>query len=200
MYSPFKLCEFDKNYHYIESNINLADRLNNFFKFPGTRYMWKLNTTRQTVTKELKNTEMIGLRRPLAPNEPRNTAEWNDVTNIIDTELLKNVPIFRDTYRWLETTLGRECSKIEFGRIFFSKHFANSDIDIHTDEGAYFNYYDRFHFVISQEDNKNIFHIRDEDVLLQTGKLYWVNNHVPHWLKNNSDQDRINLIVDARLI
>ena len=54
-------------------------------------------------------------------------------------------------------------------------------------------------FVIEQTDHMNIFHIRDESVELLTGKLYWVNNHVPHWLENLSDTDRINLIVDARL-
>jgi len=36
-------------------------------------------------------------------------------------------------------------------------------------------------------------------VRLERGSFYWVNNHVPHWLANNSTVDRINLIADARL-
>jgi hypothetical protein len=201
MFSPYKLTSIESNSHYISSNHDLANRIAEFFTKPEIQFLWAINTTRQRVTKALQNTCMVALREPVANAAlVKTTQDWNQVTTIRDTNILNSFPIFKEMRSWLEQALLETgASKVEFGRIFFSKHYANSGIDLHTDSGAYFDYYDRFHFVIDQEDTKNIFHIRDEDVLLEQGKLYWVNNHVPHWLKNDSSKDRINLIFDARL-
>ena len=75
---------------------------------------------------------------------------------------------------------------------------ANSNVDIHTDSGKYFSHYDRFHYTVTAAE-ANIFSIRDENCILEMDSLYWVNNHVPHWLENQSNEDRINFIIDARL-
>lgn len=200
MFSPKKFCEPEKNYYEIAKNYDLAQDIKAFFKKPENQYLWSIVTSRQKITQALRNTEFIPLRLPLNISyTPQTTQEWNQVTNIIDTKLIE-IPMFKRTLIWLEEIFKNiGINKVEFGRIFFSKHLANSVIDEHTDQGQYFDYYDRFHFVIDQEDGKNLFHIRDEDVFLETGKLYWINNHVPHWLKNSSDKDRINLIFDSRL-
>ena len=202
MFSPYKLTSIESNSHYIASNPELANKISEFFTKPEVQFLWAINTTRQRVTKALQNTCMVALREPVAnASLVKTTQEWNQVTTIRDTNILNSFPVFKELRSWLEQALkDAGADKVEFGRIFFSKHYANSNIDLHTDSGAYFDYYDRFHFVIDQEDTKNIFHIRDEDVLLEQGKLYWVNNHVPHWLRNDSTKDRINLIFDARLL
>jgi hypothetical protein len=145
---------------------------------------------------------MVSLRQLVPPpiQIPTNTAEWNEVLTITNTKIYEGYPIFHKLVEWLGKSL-REAGaeNVEFGRIFFSKHAAGTKIDLHTDEGTYFSYYDRFHFVIDQADGENIFFIRDDPIKLEIGKLYWVNNHVPHWLENQSSKDRINLIFDARL-
>jgi mannose-6-phosphate isomerase-like protein (cupin superfamily) len=200
MLSPYKLCEFEQNYFEISSNADLARELELFFKDPANNYLWGINTARQRITHALRHTESIALRMPTVNKALKTTTEWNQVTEIINTALL-DIPIFKKTKDWLDQALAEAgAGTTEFGRIFFSKHHANTNIDTHTDEGKYFSYYDRFHFVIDQSDGENIFHIRDEDVLLEKGKLYWVNNHVPHWLANKSNIDRTNLIFDARLL
>jgi hypothetical protein len=201
MFSPFKLTSIESNSHLVSSNVDLANKIGEFFKNPSIEFLWGINTTRQRVTKALQHTCMIALREPVANSQVvKTTQDWNQVTTIRDTPLLSAFPIFQELRKWIELALlDTGASTVEFGRIFFSKHYANSNIDIHTDSGAYFDYYDRFHFVIEQVDYKNIFHIREENVLLEQGKLYWVNNHVPHWLRNDSEKDRINLIFDARL-
>jgi len=202
MYSPYKLCDFEKNYFHVSTNKLLAQELKEFFNYKNTDYLWKLITNRQKMAHALRNTEMIALRILTGDfTQIKSTNEFNQVMSVGETEVLKSVPLFQKTIKWMETSLiNAGANRIEWGRIFFSKHFANSDIDTHTDDGAYFDYYDRFHFVIDQTDNENVFHIRDEDIRLLQGNLYWVNNHVPHWLKNSSNNDRINLIADARLL
>jgi len=201
MFSPYKLTPIESNSFLISENPELANKISDFFKNPSVQFLWGINTTRQRVTKALQHTCMVALREPVANAQlTKTTQEWNQVTTIRDTTILGAFPIFQELKSWLEKELlATGATNVEFGRIFFSKHYANSNIDLHTDSGAYFDYYDRFHFVIEQVDHKNVFHIREEDVLLEQGKLYWVNNHVPHWLRNDSDKDRINLIFDARL-
>lgn len=202
MYSPYKLADFSANSFEIATNTDLAIRLKTFFEDPSTDYMWKLNTSRQKMAKALQHTEMIALRMPVPPNpnELKTTNQWNQVLNIKDSDRFKEVAIFKELRSWLEEALKSSgASSVEFGRIFFSKHKAKTDVGLHTDEGEYFSYFDRFHFVIDQTDNENIFFIRDEPIKLLVGKLYWVNNHVPHYLENLSNKDRINLIFDARL-
>lgn len=202
MYSPKKLCSFENNYFQISSNKDLAERIAQYFSDPKTDFLWKLITNRQKMAYALRNTEMVVLRRLVGDfSNIKSTNQFNQEMAVDDTEILKRNPLFQEAVKWLEESLiSAGATKVEWGRIFFSKHFANSDIDIHTDEGKYFDYYDRFHFVIDQTDNENIFHIRDEDVKLLQGHFYWVNNHVPHWLKNQSNKDRINLIIDARIL
>jgi len=202
MFSPYKLTSFENNSFEIATNLDLADRIEKFFLNPQVDFLWNINTSRQRMAEALKHTKMVALRQPIPPatSNLTSTNEWNQVTTITNSKVLTSYPLFQELVEWLRTSLlNSGASTVEFGRIFFSNHAANSEIGLHTDEGAYFDYYDRFHFVIDQVDDENVFHIREEDVLLQKGKLYWVNNHVPHWLKNSSSKDRINLIVDARL-
>ena len=201
MHSPFKLCKFEKNYHRIGSNLVLAEQIKLFCANPANDYLWKLHQHRQQVTYALRNTEMVSLRHLIIQDrsQMKNTNDYNQQMTVADTAVLTQVPMFQTLIKWLEDSFKNAgASGVEWGRIFFSKHAANSDIGKHVDEGRYFDFYDRFHFVI-QSEGTNIFHIRDEDIELQTGHLYWVNNHVPHWLVNNSDTPRINLIADARL-
>lgn len=198
MISPYKFAEITENYKYIGSNLTLATQLNDFFQSPDNKKLWDINTTRQDTTSALKNTKMIGLRVNVdQTNQAKTTLEWNDKTTLANDPIIYFTPIFRDVQRWINFLFHNKCS-VEFGRIFFSKLTANTTIDLHTDTGKYFDYYDRFHFVING-NNKNIFYIQDEPIVLETGNVYWVNNHVPHRLENNSNEDRINLIFDARL-
>jgi hypothetical protein len=199
MYSPFKFCDFCENSFLIAEDKELSVLLSNFFKQKENEYLWTLNVHRQTTTYSLRNTESIMLRKLSLNKMLKNTSEYNQVLEVEDSEIISKIPIFTGLREKFENIFkSKGVKKIEWGRIFFSKLLAESDIDTHIDEGKYFSYFDRFHFVISSPKNC-VFHIREEDVFLKQGSLYWVNNHVPHWLKNYGKTDRINLIFDARL-
>jgi hypothetical protein len=199
MFSPFKFCEITEDSFLIGTDVNLAEELLEFFMQDKNKDLWLINTHRQTTTYALRNTQSIMLRKLKLSQKLGNTLEYNQVMEVEDSVLVERYPIFLHTIQRIEKIfLDAGVSQIEWGRIFFSKFLANSEIDEHTDEGEYFSYYDRFHFVIDTPDNC-VFHIRNQDKYFQQGELCWVNNHVPHWLKNYGNSDRINLIVDARL-
>jgi Aspartyl/Asparaginyl beta-hydroxylase len=187
----------------LAENRDLAEKLRDFFAHRDNHRLWNIDTGRQRRTKELRYTQHIPLRSNINIDKAilLSTNQWNQVTDIVDGNLLK-IPIFQTTYNWLLKTLGSlECDKqIVLGRVFFSKHLSNSMIDNHIDAGDYFDkYWFRLHFVV-ESNAQNIFHIDGENIILEKNKLYWINNHVPHWLCNGSSQDRINLIADIMLV
>ena len=183
----------------ISSNPSLGEKLREFFKDTNNDYLWKLSTHRQTITHALRHTESIPLRYLKDLPKGVSTLEANQHMNVTDSQLME-IPLFKDTVEWIkEALLTTGSQEIQFGRIFASKLEKNSVIDLHTDEGIYFSYYDRFHFTLTAAD-ENFFIIQNESCVLEENSLYWVNNHVPHWLENKSNTDRINFIIDARLI
>ena len=197
--SPFKLFEEDLNSFIVATNTNLGKELREYFKNSENDYLWKISTNRQTTTKALRFTESINLRYLKNLPAGLNTLQANQYM-CVEQSTTADLPIFKKTIEWVELALkSKGVKNVEFGRIFISKLHANAKIDLHTDQGKYFSYYDRFHYTIT-EAKDNIFSIREEDCLLNTDSLYWVNNHVPHWLENRSNNDRINIIIDARLI
>ena len=198
MTSPHKLFESQLNCYRIGSNIELGATLREFFDNTKNDYLWKLSNHRQTVTHALRNTETIHLK--YLQNFPKNfdTLQLNQLMEI-NQSILIEITVFKKAVNWIEEVLKNTgAGNVEFGRIFISKLFPNSKIDLHIDEGKYFSYYDRFHFTITAAVD-NIFSIQDENYTLEQDTLYWVNNHVPHWLENKSKFSRINFIVDARL-
>lgn len=199
MVSPFKLFQGEKNYFSLGFDHSSAESLRNFFSNKDNDYLWKINVHRQTTTYALRNTESIMLRKLELNKKLSSTTEYNQIMDVGDSDLFNKFDIFSSLISNLDSMfLSKGVGKIEYGRIFFSKFFANSNIDEHTDEGKYFSYYDRFHFVIDSPEYC-VFQIREEPVYLKTGEFAWVNNHVPHWLQNKGASDRINLILDARL-
>jgi Aspartyl/Asparaginyl beta-hydroxylase len=197
MFSPYQLAPTTANSFEIASNKDLASRLARMFRHPAAGGLWNIYTKRQEMAPSLKHTRMVAISKL---DEIKNsTIESNQVLETSYTEFAMNTPVIQDTLLWIKNSLlATGASRVEFGRVFFSKHLVGTEIDLHVDDGKYFDYYDRFHFVVDSTPG-NVFYIRDEPIELDLGKLYWVNNHVPHWLKNDSTTDRINLIFDARL-
>jgi len=199
MVSPFKLFEGDLNSFKLSSNPELGNKLRDFLNDPSNDYIWSITTHRQQITRALRHTENFPLRS--LKDLPKGVTTWESNQHMeVANSPLYEIPVLKMTADWFEQVLlATGASKVEFGRIFASKLAANASIDLHTDEGRYFSYYDRFHFTVTAAA-ENRFVIRDETCVLEQDTFYWVNNHVPHWLTNDSQVSRINFIIDARLI
>lgn len=198
MVSPFSLFTNSFNCYKIATNIELGNELRSFFKNPENEPLWKISTHRQTVTHALRYTEAIHLRYLKDLPKHFNTIQANQVMEVT-TSPTANLPIFQKAMTWFADSLHKTgANNVEFGRIFISRLAPHTKIDIHTDEGRYFSYYDRFHFTVTAAD-KNYFIIDNENCILDQDSLFWVDNHIPHWLENKSDEGRINFIIDARL-
>jgi hypothetical protein len=197
MVSPFKLFEDNQNCFKIAQNPELGQELREFFSDPTNDYLWQISTHRQTITHALRYTESVHLRYLKDLPKQITTIEANQHMKVASAPMA-SIPVLDKTIKWFETALAATGAQIEIGRIFASRLAGHSTIDIHTDEGRYFSYYDRFHFTVTAAED-NLFIINNQNCILEQDSLYWVNNHIPHWLENKSDQGRINFIIDARL-
>ena len=196
--SPFKIAAEDLNYLNLGHNLELGNSVRDFFNDPANDYLWLISTVRQTVTHALRHTESINLRYLDGGEKYKTTTEANQHMEVA-TSSASLIPVFKYAVEWFTEILkSTGADNVEFGRVFISKLAPRAKIDLHTDEGRYFSHYDRFHFTVTAAD-ENVFCIRGEQCILQPDTLYWVNNHVPHWLENKSDIARINFIIDARL-
>ena len=65
----------------------------------------------------------------------------------------------------------------------------------HVDAGLYYELRHRYHLVLQSVAGSRL-RSGDEEVRMQEGELWWFENRQPHEAFNDSDEDRIHLIVD----
>jgi len=67
----------------------------------------------------------------------------------------------------------------------------------HTDPGWHARYYEKFAVQIEAAPEQ-AFHFDDGALVTAPGDLYWFDNSHTHWVTNDSDRDRVTLIVCIR--
>jgi hypothetical protein len=82
------------------------------------------------------------------------------------------------------------------GRAVMTNLKPNGTIYPHTDDGLYWLLRDRYHLVLKSAAG-SLFKAGGEEVRMQEGELWWFDPTVPHEAFNDSDEDRIHIIVDV---
>jgi len=83
------------------------------------------------------------------------------------------------------------------GAVLITKIASGGGIAKHIDSGWHANYYDKYYIPIQNEEGST-FNFDDGVISPKLGEVYWFNNSVTHWVENNSNEDRIALIVCIR--
>lgn len=81
------------------------------------------------------------------------------------------------------------------GMVLLIKLKAKENISIHFDSGDYLMLSRRNHIPIVTSDNV-FFGVGDEKISMQSGECWEINNSRPHFVENNSDIDRVHLLID----
>lgn len=123
-------------------------------------------------------------------------AAFNDL-EAVDFPAFSELPEARELVAEVVKLVGAT----KLGRVLITSLKPNGVIHPHADEGAVADHYERFHVVLKSESG-NFFHsqvskFETEHVFMKEGEVWWFNHKRPHWLKNNSECERIHLIVDA---
>jgi hypothetical protein len=83
------------------------------------------------------------------------------------------------------------------GGILITKLNPGGKIKPHTDKGWHAQYYDKF-FVPIQIKKEASFGFKDGDIHAVEGEAWWFDNSNVHWVNNDTDIDRIAMIVCIR--
>jgi uncharacterized RmlC-like cupin family protein len=83
------------------------------------------------------------------------------------------------------------------GAVLITKIPAGKQVHPHIDGGWHAHHYDK-HAIQIRGNDKQRFVVQNEELVTQTGDEFWFNNSVPHWVINDSEFDRITLIVCIR--
>jgi hypothetical protein len=87
----------------------------------------------------------------------------------------------------------RACGKA--ARVLLIKLEANKNVTEHTDSGDYLNTVRRFHIPIITNDQV-FYTVNGEKINMKEGDCWEINNRKPHSVDNDSNEDRVHLLVD----
>lgn len=83
------------------------------------------------------------------------------------------------------------------GAVLITKTPPGGSIAKHIDSSWHADYYDKYYIPIQNAPGAT-FNFEDGTIYPQLGEAWWFDNSVPHWVENNSNEDRIAMIVCIR--
>lgn len=83
------------------------------------------------------------------------------------------------------------------GRVIINRIKPGGVIFPHVDTKSHTDYYTRYHVVIKSQPGV-VFRAGDEKVYMAPGELWWFDNTEEHEVLNNSQDDRIHMVIDVR--
>lgn len=103
------------------------------------------------------------------------------------------LPEFRPVVMSVFGAVGGE----RLGRVMVNKLAPGGRIYPHADTPEHCGYYSRFHVVLQSSPGVR-FRCADEEVYMGVGEVWWFRNSLEHEVVNESDFDRIHIVMDAR--
>lgn len=134
-------------------------------------------------------------RAPVGKPKPKTVAEWSVITECIDVpgNISKYAELLPVANWMMEQVQG-----IAMGRIMLINLAPRGVVKLHVDPLDYFAMYSRFH--VPFKTNPGVVFNGGPDTAnehMAQQHLCQLNNRLPHSLQNNSDQNRIHLLVDV---
>lgn len=172
-----------RNFHRLAQNVNVAPLLATLFRHPE---LWDQDRLRTTT-----------------PNSPH--GEASDVIlrfgkpSLDDTGPFDNRPSMA-LLGALNTVLGvmQLVGGSELGRVIITRLPPGARILPHADEGKYARRMTR-HQIMLQSLPGNVFRCGEESISTLSTELWWFNTELEHEVINNSQDDRLALIIDCRI-
>lgn len=86
---------------------------------------------------------------------------------------------------------------VTLGAVLITKIPPGKQVYPHVDHGWHARHFEKFAVQV-KGNSRQAFHFQDEELITGDGDLFWFDNAYPHWVTNDSDEDRITLIVCIR--
>jgi len=153
---------------------------------------WFIDTTRQESIDKQRETHAIALRAH-ADNAQQDSRVRRAKPLAYTGRRSPMCAKFPTVDAYTESLVSEKRGKV--GRVVLTKLRPGGKIYPHTDDGLYWLLRDRYHLVIKSKAGSH-FRAGGEEVRMQAGELWWFDPTVEHEAFNDSDEDRIHLIID----
>ncbi len=188
-----------RNFLKLAQNAAVLPLLLALHRFEKSHGIWKQDTyLRDYPQGPFGDTESVILRFP--PRSVHETEEALkkheanfDQHENVDQPAFKLLPEARPLVFGLMAAVQGE----RLGRVIINKLKPGGRIFAHRDTYAHAEYWDRHHIVL-QASPGVVFRAAKESVYMATGEVWWFDNSEEHEVINNSDDDRIHMVVDIR--
>jgi len=173
----------EEDFNFKKHNVYDIEKIREYISdFSG---QWLIDTSRQDNYDVHKDTVSYFVYRAnllWKSGQVFNTKQESDDQKLIDLlePIIKNLEEIHDGVR---------------GMVLLIKLKAKQDISIHFDSGDYLMLAKRNHIPIVTSDNV-FFGVGDEKITMQAGECWEINNSRPHLVENNSNIDRVHLLID----
>lgn len=188
-----------KNFLQIASNAAVLPLMLAIHRHEKSSKIWKEDTyLRDYPQGPFGDTESVILRFPDRSVHETEEALKNHLANF-DQHENYDQPVFKSLpeARVLVFNLMAAVQGERLGRVMINKLNPGGRIFPHADTPVHAEYWDRFHIVLQSAPGSN-FRAGEEWVHMRTGDIWWFDNRVEHEVLNNSDTERIHMIVDIR--
>lgn len=89
---------------------------------------------------------------------------------------------------------------VELGMVLITRIPAHSEVAPHADSGWHATHYNDKYGVQLQGNSEQSFNFEGHSLSTQPGEVFWFDNSREHWVLNDSDEDRMTMIVCTREI
>lgn len=117
-------------------------------------------------------------------NEPHTPVWWSAA---------EKLPAARD----IAIDLMRQLHGVELGMVLITKIPAGKICYPHVDTGWHARHYEKYAVQIASAPGQ-AFHVGEHLLSAKPGESYWFDNSITHWVTNESDEDRLTMIVCIR--
>lgn len=185
-----------ENFLQISSGVDVMPLL---LQIRRNRELWKADTyLRDYPQGPFGEVESIILRFPPRSVHETEAALRDHMANFDQHENVDQAPYkILTAARPLIHNLMRYVEGERLGRVLINKIAPGGRVFPHADTPVHAEYWDRFHIVLESKPGV-YFRCGDEEVYMPTGTVFWFDNAREHEVINNTDGDRIHMVVDIR--
>jgi hypothetical protein len=97
----------------------------------------------------------------------------------------------------LAERVAKDMKALSIGGVLITRIQPGKRVYPHADKGWHAQHYEKFALQVKGDD-KQAFHFEGEDLVTEDGDLFWFDNAYPHWVTNESDRERITMVICLR--
>jgi quercetin dioxygenase-like cupin family protein len=121
----------------------------------------------------------------IRPFNEEHTPEWYSAA--------QQLPAIKEASEWLLRQLGG----LQLGAVLVTRITPGSQVYPHIDQGWHARTFDKYCIQI-KGNLEQAFHFEGEELRTTDGDVFWFDNSAPHWVTNESSEERMSLIVCIR--